>query len=229
MTAGIRPALGETLRLLMRNTAQTVAIVTAPNCGADNHGPRGATSNSHTSVSLSPPIFSFCIKPPSRLHDAILANKRFAINFLSDDQTTIAQHFATPLVERQFTEDIRYRLHNDPRYVKQAFSPISEHNDNVIGTERVGKSPPWTVSSRGWSVQEDAEIIDGPGIPILKNSIGALVCTTRGAPLAMGDHFVWFGDVRLVIRPPGAPTKGGPRPLLYWSRRFCVPRDVEGS
>lgn len=99
MSDGIDPEL---FREAMRRTAASVAIVTTD-------GPAGAaglTVSSLCSLSMTPPALIFCIAKTSRTLSAITANGVFAANFLSDDQSFIADVFAGlvgDFAERRFS------------------------------------------------------------------------------------------------------------------------------
>lgn len=54
----------------------------------------GITINSFTSVSLEPPLISFCLGKNSASYQAFSTNKFFAINILADDQQNLSQNFA---------------------------------------------------------------------------------------------------------------------------------------
>ena len=76
-------ALGESIRKLMRTSAQPVAVIAAflplekdehgePLPGQDRHI-HAATLSSFTTVSLAPPLVAFSLRLPSRLVDALRA------------------------------------------------------------------------------------------------------------------------------------------------------------
>lgn len=54
----------------------------------------GLTVNSLTSVSLDPPLISFCLDKKAHLFPILSKTKFFAVNILSEDQVDISQHFA---------------------------------------------------------------------------------------------------------------------------------------
>lgn len=54
----------------------------------------GLTVNSVTSVSLDPPLLSFCIDKKAHLFPIFRRSTTFAINILAADQKDISQHFA---------------------------------------------------------------------------------------------------------------------------------------
>lgn len=91
-SAPAAPIDGQALRHTLRHVASPVVLVTA--LGAD--GPRGATMGSFASVSLAPPIVSFNVQRGSRLYSALERGGPFAVQLLSDAQSVVADHFATP-------------------------------------------------------------------------------------------------------------------------------------
>ncbi|ESP03934.1 hypothetical protein LOTGIDRAFT_230230 [Lottia gigantea] len=79
----------------MRKVPQQVVIVTTAK--QDKNGKwvkRGITCSSFTSVSIKPPILSFCIHTPSRIHEILQENEKFAVHVLAQDQIHQCLHFA---------------------------------------------------------------------------------------------------------------------------------------
>jgi len=74
----------------MRRAVSGVSIVTTDG----NHGRYGLTVSSMTSVSADPPMLLICINRHSVAHDAIVANRRFAINVLAAHHQDVAAAFA---------------------------------------------------------------------------------------------------------------------------------------
>lgn len=56
----------------------------------------GLTINSFASVSLEPPLLSWCLDNNSQLYDEITAAKRFTVNILAADQRTLSDRMARP-------------------------------------------------------------------------------------------------------------------------------------
>lgn len=54
----------------------------------------GLTANSFTSVSLSPPLISFCLDNKSFSLKGFKLSKKFAISILAENQILLSQHFA---------------------------------------------------------------------------------------------------------------------------------------
>ncbi|TDL23726.1 hypothetical protein BD410DRAFT_786995 [Rickenella mellea] len=91
------------LRVLLRETAQSVAVVTTilPTDASHFHG---ATLSSFTSIAMDPhPLVAFSLRIPSRMAAALqLGNPRsehtpnMVVNILSSSQSTTAVHFSRP-------------------------------------------------------------------------------------------------------------------------------------
>jgi flavin reductase (DIM6/NTAB) family NADH-FMN oxidoreductase RutF len=77
-------------RAAMRQLAASVVVVTV----AD--GPTGFTASSFTSVSLDPPLVSFCVDRRSASARAVREAPMFAVNLLGAQQSTVAERFALP-------------------------------------------------------------------------------------------------------------------------------------
>ncbi|KAK2180499.1 hypothetical protein NP493_440g02008 [Ridgeia piscesae] len=88
-------------RKVMQNVPQPVVVVTTGiyNKETDIWLKRGITCSSFTSVALKPPIISFAIHMPSRIHDLLEKTKKFAVNVLAKNQVKYATHFASAAVE----------------------------------------------------------------------------------------------------------------------------------
>jgi flavin reductase (DIM6/NTAB) family NADH-FMN oxidoreductase RutF len=81
----------EQLRRLMARWVTGVAVVTS----RDETGPRGATTNALTSLSLDPLLMLVCLDRGSNTLQAVRASGRFCVNVLAADQEEIARRFAT--------------------------------------------------------------------------------------------------------------------------------------
>jgi flavin reductase (DIM6/NTAB) family NADH-FMN oxidoreductase RutF len=79
------------LRRLMSRWVTGVAVVTS----ADATGPRGATTNALTSLSLDPLLVLVALDHGSNTLDAIRNSGRFCINVLASHQEELARRFAT--------------------------------------------------------------------------------------------------------------------------------------
>ncbi|MGW1059147.1 flavin reductase family protein [Micromonospora rubida] len=91
------------LRAILRHQASTVTVVTAP--GAP---PVGFTATSFTSVSLEPPIVSFCLNLASSSWPTVSRSRHVAVHLLAHDQRELARRFATSSVDR-FAGPTRWR------------------------------------------------------------------------------------------------------------------------
>jgi flavin reductase (DIM6/NTAB) family NADH-FMN oxidoreductase RutF len=90
-------------RALFRRQAAAVAVVTAA-----AELPVGFTVTSLTSVSLHPPLVSFCIARVSSSWARMKRARYVAVHLLSDEQEDVARHFATPGIDR-FADTRRWR------------------------------------------------------------------------------------------------------------------------
>jgi 3-hydroxy-9,10-secoandrosta-1,3,5(10)-triene-9,17-dione monooxygenase reductase component len=79
------------LRRLMARWATGVAVVTS----RDGSGPRGATTNALTSLSLDPLLVLVALDHGSNTLQAVRDAGRFCINVLSSGQEELARRFAT--------------------------------------------------------------------------------------------------------------------------------------
>jgi len=79
------------MRHVLRRFVTGVTVVTAFD---DDQRLVGATANSFTSVSLSPPLVLVCLGLESRTYGRCVARGSYAINILASDQAEIAWGFA---------------------------------------------------------------------------------------------------------------------------------------
>jgi 3-hydroxy-9,10-secoandrosta-1,3,5(10)-triene-9,17-dione monooxygenase reductase component len=79
------------LRTLMSRWTTGVAVVTS----RDETGPRGATTNALTSLSLDPPLVLVALDRDSNTLRAVRVSGRYCINVLAADQEDVARRFAT--------------------------------------------------------------------------------------------------------------------------------------
>jgi flavin reductase (DIM6/NTAB) family NADH-FMN oxidoreductase RutF len=79
------------LRSLMSRWVTGVAVITS----ADGTGPRGATTNALTSLSLDPLLVLVALGHGSNTLEAVRNSGRFCINVLAADQEELARRFAT--------------------------------------------------------------------------------------------------------------------------------------
>lgn len=82
-------------RSLLRRHAAAVVVITAP--GAP---PAGFTATSFTSVSLDPPLVSFCLAKSASAWPAVQAASTIAVHVLTQEQEHIARTFATRGIDR---------------------------------------------------------------------------------------------------------------------------------
>jgi flavin reductase (DIM6/NTAB) family NADH-FMN oxidoreductase RutF len=88
----VDPAL---LRTLLRHQASTVTVVTAPGTP-----PAGFTATSFTSVSLAPPLVSFCLDRSSSSWPTVAVAEHVGVHLLSQRQQDLARTFATSGIDR---------------------------------------------------------------------------------------------------------------------------------
>ena len=81
--------------------------VTVVSCRDQDGKPCGITANSFSSVSLEPPLVLWNIAKVSKSLSAYLEAEHFAINVLSNQQQSLASHFATS--ENGLFDNISYR------------------------------------------------------------------------------------------------------------------------
>jgi flavin reductase (DIM6/NTAB) family NADH-FMN oxidoreductase RutF len=93
----------DVLRTVLRHQASTVTVVTAPGPPAV-----GFTATSFTSVSLEPPIVSFCLNLGSSSWPTVSRARYVAVHLLAHQQHEVARTFATSGVDR-FAAPTRWR------------------------------------------------------------------------------------------------------------------------
>jgi 3-hydroxy-9,10-secoandrosta-1,3,5(10)-triene-9,17-dione monooxygenase reductase component len=81
--------------------------VTVISCRDQDGNPCGITANSFSSVSLEPPLVLWNIAKVSKSLSAYLEAEHFAINVLSNQQQSLASHFATS--ENGLFDNISYQ------------------------------------------------------------------------------------------------------------------------
>ena len=82
-------------RALLRRHAAAVVVITAP-----GQPPAGFTATSFTSVSLDPPLVSFCLARSSSAWPAVEAAETIAVHVLTQGQEQVARTFATRGIDR---------------------------------------------------------------------------------------------------------------------------------
>ncbi|ORY04629.1 hypothetical protein K493DRAFT_275732 [Basidiobolus meristosporus CBS 931.73] len=103
------------LRLALRNFASSVVVVTTAH--PQNPSEKvGITLSSFTSVSLKPPIISFCVKPPSRFSKTLHESNRFVVNILGTEQVRCSRAFSTPNLPKDPFEMVPHSIcpHGNP-------------------------------------------------------------------------------------------------------------------
>jgi flavin reductase (DIM6/NTAB) family NADH-FMN oxidoreductase RutF len=94
-TTELTPIDSVQFKALLRRQAAAVAVVTAP-----GEPPVGFTATSFTSVSLQPPLVSFCLARTSSSWPTLVEAEHVAVHLLSERQQDAAQTFATSGIDR---------------------------------------------------------------------------------------------------------------------------------
>ncbi|BCJ55324.1 flavin-dependent reductase [Actinoplanes sp. NBRC 14428] len=82
-------------RTLLRRHAAAVVVITAPGTP-----PAGFTATSFTSVSLDPPLVSFCLARTASAWPAVQAARTIAVHVLTREQEHVARTFAARGIDR---------------------------------------------------------------------------------------------------------------------------------
>jgi flavin reductase (DIM6/NTAB) family NADH-FMN oxidoreductase RutF len=82
-------------RALLRRHAAAVVVITAP-----GQPPAGFTATSFTSVSLDPPLVSFCLAHTASAWPAVSEAETVAVHVLTQEQEHVARTFATRGIDR---------------------------------------------------------------------------------------------------------------------------------
>src|SRR3954469_15399779 len=85
----------ELFRSLLRRHAAAVVVITAP-----GEPPAGFTATSFTSVSLDPPLVSFCLAHSASAWPAVQTSEVIAVHVLTKEQEHVARTFATRGIDR---------------------------------------------------------------------------------------------------------------------------------
>jgi flavin reductase (DIM6/NTAB) family NADH-FMN oxidoreductase RutF len=84
----------------------------------------GFTANSFVSVSLAPPLVSFCLNKEAGSFGAFIRSKYFLVNILASDQQKIAEHFAYSLPDKFANIDYQLALESKLPFIAGAASFI---------------------------------------------------------------------------------------------------------
>jgi flavin reductase (DIM6/NTAB) family NADH-FMN oxidoreductase RutF len=100
----LRPVDTDLFRDLLRRQASTVSVVTAPGLAPNRHlpalPPAGFTATSFTSVSLDPPLVSFCLGRESSSWPTVARAEHLAVHLLASGQQEVARIFARSGIDR---------------------------------------------------------------------------------------------------------------------------------
>ena len=97
------------LRRLMAHWTTGVAVITSRH----EDGPRGATTNALTSLSLDPPLVLVCLDRGSNTLAAVRGSGRFCVNVLAAGQEELARRFATKRSGEEKLAGVAHELHED--------------------------------------------------------------------------------------------------------------------
>ncbi|MEV4410972.1 flavin reductase family protein [Catellatospora sp. NPDC049609] len=89
------PIDSDAFRSLLRRQAATVTVITAA-----GDPPAGFTATSFTSVSLHPPLVSFCLATSSSSWPTVARAEHVAVHLLGEGQHDVARTFATSGIDR---------------------------------------------------------------------------------------------------------------------------------
>lgn len=103
LRTGVEAEARASLRAVLGRFATGVAVVTTFDAGG---APVGITANSFSSVSLEPPLVSWCLNSDSYSLAAFKKSQCFAVSILAESQRDLALRFATPSAAKW--QDIAY-------------------------------------------------------------------------------------------------------------------------
>jgi flavin reductase (DIM6/NTAB) family NADH-FMN oxidoreductase RutF len=95
-----KPVDDDLFKALLRQQAATVTVITAPGHPSAGGAPVGFTATSFTSVSLSPPLVSFCLAKDASSWPTVRRADHVAVHLLAEHQHEVARTFATSGIDR---------------------------------------------------------------------------------------------------------------------------------
>lgn len=98
--------MSDPFRPLKNAFARFATGITVVSCLPEEGGPIGITVNSFSSVSLEPPMVSWCIDRGSSVAAQFLAADHYAVSILSAEQQHLSNRFATPGKHAMTPEEI---------------------------------------------------------------------------------------------------------------------------
>ena len=97
----------------------------------------GLTINSFASVSLEPPLLSWCLDNNSQLFSDIMAAERFTVNILAADQQALSDRMARP-GDHGFADDEWFKSQSGAPFVVGALAQFDCHiHDTVVAGDHV--------------------------------------------------------------------------------------------
>ncbi|WP_433058755.1 flavin reductase family protein [Dactylosporangium sp. CS-033363] len=130
--AGIETGL---FRRVLRRHAAAVVVVTAPRPGGTG---AGFTATSFTSVSLDPPLVSFCVAQAGSARPAVSAAALVAVHVLTAQQEEVARIFATPGIDRFAAYARIGSWHEGPEGVPVLHGPLAVLVCRVVNQVEAG-------------------------------------------------------------------------------------------
>ncbi|KAI8812122.1 flavin reductase like domain-containing protein [Cladochytrium replicatum] len=178
--------IAEELRSVMRKVPSPVVVVTTshPN---DTTNMRGTTVSSFTSVSLHPPIVSFCLRTPSRTSDLLHESNLFAVHVLARHQVMQSVTFSSPVTQTHF-DQFPHHWVDVPDFPKEATAASGATIGSLVEDEVASDTPPHRL------------------LPVLMGCLGVMLCRTERV-LTIGDHEVWYGTVFRIVHGVGGIKK----------------------
>lgn len=106
----------------------------------------GFTANSFTSVSLKPPLVSFCLNKAAGSLEAFRKSSNFAVSVLAENQSVLAKHFSTGQSDKFHNQDYQLGSVSNCPLINGAIcwiecEKVSEYNggDHIIFIGKVIK------------------------------------------------------------------------------------------
>ena len=94
---------GDAFKLLMRQQASTVAIITT---GGADAGPGGLTATAVMSLTATPASVAVCVNKSASAHDLIIETGKFGVNFLGADQVEASNVFSNNALKDERFEHV---------------------------------------------------------------------------------------------------------------------------
>ncbi|XP_066291040.1 uncharacterized protein [Branchiostoma lanceolatum] len=219
--------LSRDVRRLLRSVPFPVVVVTTAkhmtNPSSDNAYLRGVTCSSFTSVSLQPPIVSFCMNKPSRMHSLLVETQHCAVHILSKDQEESRVKCLSQ--GHNVGAQVRTCLWAQPRIRSHCLTAACS---TTCATRRQMTNVCLCTSLQiHYSVHFATPVAEGQdqfqsvphtlgykGVPLITGAAAVLQCRAHQVH-DIGDHHVWYGE---VLDTSAEETLK--EPLLYFARSY---------